>query len=58
MEYINLILGIGLVVAFTWIFVRNSKRSGGLHALLRIDTIAGILAGLYMVLNSIHSLLY
>ena len=58
MEYVNLVMGISLFVAFTWIFARNRKRSGWLHALLRIDTVAGIVAGLYLVLTSVHSLLY
>jgi hypothetical protein len=57
MEYVNFIMGVGLFVAFTWIFVRNRKRSGWLHALLRIDTITGIVAGLYLVLTSVHALL-
>jgi hypothetical protein len=56
MEYVNLILGMGLVIAFTWILVRNSKRSGFLHSLLRIDTIGGIVGGIYLVLASVFSL--
>jgi hypothetical protein len=56
MEYVNLILGIILVIAFTWVLVRNSKRSGFLHSLLRIDTIGGIVGGLYLVFASVFSL--
>jgi hypothetical protein len=53
MEYFNLILGVVLVIAFTWILIRNSKRSGLLHSLLRIDTIGGIVGGLYLVFASV-----
>jgi len=58
MEYIKLILGIGFLVAFTWILVRNSKRSGFLHALIRIHTVVGMVAGIYLVFISIHSILF
>jgi hypothetical protein len=56
MEYFNLILGAMLVIAFTWILVRNSKRSGFLHSLLRIDMIGGIMGGLYLVFAAAFSL--
>jgi hypothetical protein len=58
MEYIKLILGIGLFAAFSWILVKNSRRSGLLHSLLRIDTIVGMVAGLYLVFTSVQSLLF
>jgi hypothetical protein len=57
METMNLMLGICLLAAFGWIFFRNSKRSSVLHAFLRIETIAGIVAGLYLVISSAASLL-
>jgi hypothetical protein len=57
MEYINLVLGIILLIAFTWILVKNSKRTGFLHSLIRVDTIVGIVAGLYLTLTSAISLL-
>lgn len=57
MEYLNLVLGIILLAAFTWILVSNSKRKGFIHSLLRIDTILGIVAGLYLTMSSIASLL-
>jgi hypothetical protein len=57
MEYLKLILGIGFLVSFTWILVRNSKRKGFLHSLIRIDTILGLVAGLYLVVTSTISLL-
>jgi hypothetical protein len=53
----KLILGIGFLAIFTWIFVRNSKRKGVIHTLFRIDTVLGMLAGLYLVVTSIDSLL-
>jgi len=51
-----LILGIGLLVIFTWILIRNRKRTGVIHTLFRIDTIVGLLAGLYFVFASVKSL--
>lgn len=57
MEYINLVVGIVLLIAFTWILVKNSKRTGFLHSLIRVDTIVGIVAGLYLTLTSAISLL-
>lgn len=55
MEYLKLILGIGFLAVFAWLFIRNSKRSGVMHTLLRIDTIAGIAAGVYLIISSAQS---
>lgn len=57
MEYMKLILGIGLLAIFTWLLIRNGKRSGFIHTLFRIDTILGIVAGLYLIITSVHSFL-
>jgi hypothetical protein len=57
MEYIKLILGIILILVFSWLLIRNLKRSGFMNALLRIDTIGGIIAGFYLVITSIGSLM-
>jgi hypothetical protein len=57
MEYMMLILGIGLLAIFTWILIRNWKRTGMIHTLFRIDTIVGVLAGLYFVFASVKSLI-
>jgi hypothetical protein len=57
MEFTKLILGIGILITFAWILYRNSKRTGILHSLSRIDTIIGVFAGLYLVVASIGSLL-
>jgi hypothetical protein len=57
MDYIKLIAGIGLLVIFTWILLKNSKRSGFMHALFRIDTILGMAAGCYLVYTSFYSLI-
>jgi hypothetical protein len=56
MGYFELIIGVLLLATFTWILVRNSKRSGFIHALFRIDTIAGVGAGLYLIITSFQSL--
>jgi hypothetical protein len=57
MEYFKLILGIVLLVAFTWILVKNSNRTSFIHALLRIDTLLGLVASVYLVFTSAYSLL-
>gem|GEM_PF-1350563 len=56
MEYIKLILGIGLLAVFTWILIKNSKRTSFIHSLLRVDTIVGMIVGVYLVFTSVHSL--
>lgn len=53
----QLISGIALLAIFTWLLIRNGRRKGFIHTLFRIDTIIGILAGLYLVATSVHSLL-
>jgi hypothetical protein len=57
MEYIKLIFGIGFIVIFTWILIKNRNRSGFIHTLFRIDTLAGMVAGFYLIFTSVHSLL-
>jgi uncharacterized membrane protein len=57
MEYTKLFLGITLIIVFTWLLFRNMKRSSLLHSLLRIDTILGLIAGLYLVTGFIYSIL-
>ena len=57
MEYTNLVLGIVLLITFVWILIKNSNRTGILHAILRIDTMVGVVAGLYLTVSSIISLL-
>lgn len=57
MEVMKLISGIGLLVVFTWILIKNSRRSGFIHNLFRIDTIVGMVAGLYLLFISIQSFL-
>ena len=57
MDYTRLILGIGLLTIFTWLLIRNSKRSGFIHTLFRFDTIVGMVAGLYLIATSVSGLL-
>lgn len=57
MEYMKLLLGIALLALCTWIFLRNKNRSGFIHTLFRIDTIAGMVVGLYLIFTATHSLL-
>ena len=58
MEYFKLMSGMVLVVVFFWILSKNSKRTSFLHAVIRVDTILGIVVGLYLVLTSVNSLLF
>ena len=58
MEYFKLVLGIMLIVGFAWILANNSKRSGFVNALLRIDTLTIIIVDLYLVFTSVNSLLF
>ena len=57
MEYIQLMIGILLILIFSWLLVKNLKRKGFMNALLRIDTIGGIIAGFYLIITSIGSLM-
>ena len=57
MEYLKLVVGLVLTIVFIWLLRRNFKKSGFIPALLRLDTIGGIIAGLYLAVTSIHSLL-
>jgi len=52
MEYMKLTLGILFLIAFSVILVRNSKRIGLLHSLLRIDTFVGVIAGAYLTVTA------
>ncbi len=58
MGYVKLIAGIGLILVFTWLLVKNSKRTGFMNALLRFDIIVGIIAGVYLVVASMGSLIH
>ena len=58
MEYIKLFLGIGLIIVFTWFLLTNIKRKGIVNALFRIDTIIGMVAGLYLVITSVNSIFF
>lgn len=57
MDYIKLVSGIGLLVVFTWLLFRNKDRKGIIHVLFRLDTVLGLIAGLYLIINSTISLL-
>ena len=57
MEYFKLIFGLGLTATFIWLLLKNSKRTNFINALLRVDTILGLVAGVYLVFTSTYSLL-
>lgn len=54
----TLFLGIALLAVFTWILIRNGKRTGFIHTLFRFDTLAGIAASIYLIVSSLNSLLF
>ena len=56
MDYLKLILGIAFLIIFTWILITNSRRSGFMHTLFRIDTVIGMVAGLYLTFSSVYAL--
>jgi hypothetical protein len=57
MEYLKLTLGILLSVAFVFLFIRNLGRKGLIHSLFRIDTVVGIVAGGYLIITAMITLL-
>jgi hypothetical protein len=57
MESYKLISGIGLTALFSLILLRNIKRSTWVHSILRVDTMVGVIAGLYLIFSFVHSLL-
>ena len=59
MEYIMLILGVALAFGLTWVFYRNLKNTSRYNfALTGIDTMIGIVAGIYLVVTSLTSILF
>ena len=57
MEYVKLFFGIAFLTVFVWLLIRNSKRIGIMHSLFRIDTILGIVAGGYLIITSVQTLI-
>ena len=53
----KLVSGIALLIVFGWILPRNKERKGVIHSLFRIDTLVGIVAGIYLILTSVISIL-
>ncbi len=57
MEIIKLFFGVVLLAIFGWLLVRNHNRKGIIHSLFHLDTILGIIAGLYLVVTGLGSIL-
>ena len=55
MEYWKLIVGIVLVITFGWFLRKSSKRYGLAKALVSVDIILGLLAGLYLIITGIFA---
>jgi hypothetical protein len=49
--------GIGLLVIFTCFLIKSTKRYGVAKALFSVDIILGIVAGVYLVITSILSMM-
>jgi hypothetical protein len=58
MEWIQLIIGIGMVALFIWLLGKNAHRRGGINAIFRIDTVIGVIAGIYLIVTAAHALLF
>lgn len=56
MDYFKLLAGIALLIIFGWLLVRNSRRKGFIDGLFAIDTLLGLVAGLYLVFTSLNAL--
>jgi hypothetical protein len=56
MDYLKLLAGIGLLIVFGWLLVRNAHRKGFINGLFAIDTLLGLIAGLYLVITSLNAL--
>jgi hypothetical protein len=56
MEYVELTLGIILIVTYTWLVIRRRKKSSLFESVFHFDIIIGMIAGLYLVITSIYSL--
>lgn len=52
MDLFNFITGLVVLTLFGWIFLRNIKRKGFLHAYLRLETVTGMIVGLYLIITA------
>jgi inner membrane protein involved in colicin E2 resistance len=57
MELIKLIAGLSLLGIFGWLLLRNAEKKGFINSWLRLETVTGILVGLYLIITSVVSLL-
>jgi hypothetical protein len=56
MDYLELTLGIILIVTYIWLIMRRRKKSSLLESVFHFDIIIGMIAGLYLIITSIYSL--
>lgn len=57
MVYFKLLIGIALVLGLTWLVAKSRKQAGNSKYLLAPDLIMGIVAGIYLVFTSGHTLI-
>jgi hypothetical protein len=58
MEYFKLIFGIALLVFFVWLTISRHRRTKSfIDSILNFDIILGIIAGLYLVISSVGTIL-
>lgn len=55
MEYSKLIIGVALIIIYGWFLNKHTKRYGFAKALLSIDVMLGLIAGLYLIIASIYA---
>ena len=44
-----------MIIIFVWILLRNRKRSGFVNALLRLDTLMLVTAGIYLIVDAVRT---
>jgi hypothetical protein len=58
MEYLELILGIILTIVFAWLLFKNIRRSSVLNTLFLFEIFIGVIAGVYLIVTSVYSLIF
>ena len=57
MELFKLIAGFSLVAIFAWLIYRTRNAKGVLNNIFKFDMIVGIVAGIYLIVSSVGSIL-
>ena len=46
-----------MIIVFVWILLKNRKRSRFVNALLRLDTLMLVTAGIYLIVDAVRTLI-